>query len=110
MQIPRGMHANLAEGSFLAYFRVSSRSARLGAYAGRNSTRRMAAGCVFKAMGHRPRAGNGNAMKTYHQTTPVGGMRRLGTVFIRITVGLLLGSAITVAVVAAGLDLLPLWP
>ena len=26
------------------------------------------------------------------------------------TVGLLLGSAITVAVVAAGLDLLPLWP
>jgi hypothetical protein len=49
-------------------------------------------------------------MKTPHQTTPVGGMRRLGTVFIRIAVGLLLGSAITVAVVAAGLDLLPLWP
>jgi hypothetical protein len=70
----------------------------------------MAAGCVFKTVGHRLRAGNGNAMKTRHQTTPVGGMRWLGTVFIRLAVGLLLGSAITVAVVAAGLDLLPLWP
>ena len=70
----------------------------------------MGAGCVFKAMGRRLRAGNGNAMKTNHQTTPAGGMRRLGTVFIRMAVGLLLGSAITVAVVAAGLDLFPLWP
>jgi hypothetical protein len=70
----------------------------------------VAAGCVFKAMGQWLQAGNGNAMKTRHQTTPVGGMRRLGTVFIRVAVGLLLGSAITVAVVAAGLDLLPLWP
>jgi len=49
-------------------------------------------------------------MKTRHQTTPVGGMRRLGTLFIRMAVGLLLGSAITVAVVAAGLDLFPFWP
>jgi hypothetical protein len=70
----------------------------------------MAPGCVFKAMGHPLRTGNGNAMKTRHQTRPVGAMRRLGTVFIRIAVGLLLGSAITVAVVAAGLDLFPLWP
>ena len=70
----------------------------------------MAAGRVFKAMGRRLRAGNDNAMKRSHQTTPAGGMRRLGTVFIRMAVGLLLGSAITVAVVAAGLDLLPLWP
>jgi hypothetical protein len=70
----------------------------------------MAASRVFKAMGHRPRAGNGNTMKTRHQTTPVGAMRRLGTLFIRMAVGLLLGSAITVAVVAAGLDLFPFWP
>jgi hypothetical protein len=61
-------------------------------------------------MGRGLRAGNGNAMKRSHQTTPAGGMRRLGTVFIRMAVGLLLGSAITVAVVAAGLDLFPLWP
>ena len=72
--------------------------------------RRMAAGRVFKVTGRRLRAGNGKAMKTSHQTTPAGGMRRLGTVFIRMAVGLLLGSAITVAVVAAGLDLFPLWP
>jgi hypothetical protein len=60
--------------------------------------------------GHRLRAGSGKAMKTSHETTPVGGMRRLGTVFIRMAVGLLLASAITVAVVAAGLDLFPLRP
>ena len=70
----------------------------------------MAASCVFKATEHRPRARNGNTMKIPHQTTPVGGMRRLGTLFIRMAVGLLLGSAITVAVVAAGLDLFPFWP
>ncbi len=75
-----------------------------------NSTRRMPSRRVFKAMGHQPRAGNGNPMKTRHQNTPIGGMRRFGSLFIRLAVGLLLGSAIAVAVVAAGLDLLPLWP
>lgn len=70
----------------------------------------MGASRVFKATGHGPRAGNGITMKTRHQTTPVGGMRRLGTLLIRMAVGLLLGSAITVAVVAAGLDLFPFWP
>jgi hypothetical protein len=66
-------------------------------------------GRVFKPMGYRLRIGNGEAMKT-QQTKPVGGMRRLGTVFIRVAVGLLVGSAITVAVVASGLDLFPLRP
>jgi hypothetical protein len=49
-------------------------------------------------------------MKTIRQTASTDAMRRLGAVFIRVAVGLLLGSAITVAVVAAGLDLFPLWP
>jgi len=78
------------------------------AHTDRNSTRRMAPSCGFKPTGLRAR--NGKTMKTTHQTPPVGGMQRLGTVFIRMAVGLLLGSAITVAVVAAGLDLFPLRP
>jgi hypothetical protein len=44
-------------------------------------------------------------MKTNRQSAPVGRLRKVGTFFIRAAVGLLLASAVTVAVVAAGLDL-----
>jgi hypothetical protein len=49
-------------------------------------------------------------MESGHETTAVGTMRKVGTLFMRLTVALLLGSAITVAIVAAGLDLFPLRP
>jgi hypothetical protein len=58
----------------------------------------------------RKRATNGKAMKNNEQPTQGGGLRRLGALFIRMAVGFLLVSAIAVAVVAAGLDLLPLRP
>jgi hypothetical protein len=48
-------------------------------------------------------------MKRGHRTKPAGGMRRIGSMFVRVAVGLLLGSAVTVALAAAGWDLLPLW-
>jgi hypothetical protein len=48
-------------------------------------------------------------MESGHETT-AGRMRKVGTLFMRLTVALLLGSAITVAIVAAGLDFFPLWP
>jgi hypothetical protein len=50
------------------------------------------------------------AMESGHETTAVGRMRKIGTLFMRLTVAFLLGSAITVAIVAAGLDFFPLWP
>ena len=49
-------------------------------------------------------------MNIGHQDPQPRGIRRLGMVVIRVAVGLVFASAITVAVVAAGLDLLPLWP
>jgi hypothetical protein len=49
-------------------------------------------------------------MESGHETTAVGRMRKIGTLFMRLTVAFLLGSAITVAIVAAGLDFFPLWP
>jgi hypothetical protein len=67
-------------------------------------TRRMAVSCVFKA------EAGGSAMKSGTQTRAVGTMRKVGTIFARLAVALLLGSAVTVAVVAAGLDLFPLRP
>jgi hypothetical protein len=50
------------------------------------------------------------AMETGNESTPPTGMRRVATVLIRVAVGFLLASAVTVAVVAAGLDLFPLRP
>ena len=52
----------------------------------------------------------GGAMNIGHQDPQPRGIRRLGMVAIRVAVGLVFASAITVAVVAAGLDLLPLLP
>ena len=49
-------------------------------------------------------------MNIGHQDPRRRGIRRLGIVVIRVAVGLVFASAITVAVVAAGIDLLPLWP
>ena len=49
-------------------------------------------------------------MNIGHQHPQPRGIRRLGMVAIRVAVGLVFASAITVAVVAAGLDLLPLLP
>lgn len=49
-------------------------------------------------------------MKSGAKTRAVGRMRKVGAIFARLAVALLLGSAVTVAVVAAGLDLLPLLP
>ena len=110
MQIPRGMHANRRETVLSRLFRrmnpvgLARRACRpeFDAQDGR--------WLGVQANGASAPSRNGNAMKTSHRTTPVGGMRRLGTAFIRMAVGLLLASAITVAVVASGLDLLPLRP
>jgi hypothetical protein len=49
-------------------------------------------------------------MESGQEVTEIGRMRKVGILFMRVTVALLLGSAITVAVVAAGLDLFPLRP
>jgi hypothetical protein len=49
-------------------------------------------------------------MNSSQQTSPIGGLHRFGMLLIRVAVGLLLGSAITIAVLAAGLDLFPLHP
>ena len=71
-------------------------------------TRRIRVLRVFKPRG--PYEPRGGAMNIGHQDPQTHGIRRLGIVVIRVAVGLVFASAITVAVVAAGLDLLPLWP
>ena len=49
-------------------------------------------------------------LKTVPGTIAPGRMRKTATVCARMAVGLLLGSAVTIAFVAAGLDLFPLRP
>ena len=100
-------HANCAELACNARVKAITRSGAprsVPRRARRSPARRATAHCVFKA-----KAGGG-AMESDAKTRAVGTMRRVGTIVTRLAVALLLGSAVTVAVVAAGLDLLPLLP
>ncbi len=45
-----------------------------------------------------------------HDFTAIDRVRRIGTWVIRVTVGLLLTCAVGIALVAAGLDLIPIRP
>jgi hypothetical protein len=75
-------------------------------------SRRVPSAGVFKLTGHPTDGRPGITMQTEktQDFITIDRVRRFGTVFIRVAVGLLLGCAIAVALVATGLDLLPIRP
>ena len=72
--------------------------------------RRIAANRVFNIRTDRLRTEMANVSKNTRRTIAAGRMRKTATACARMAVGLLLGSAVTIAVVAAGIDLFPLRP
>ncbi len=74
--------------------------------------RRVSSAAVFKAQGHTTGGQLGTAMQMEkaHDSTTIDRARRVGTWVTRMAVGLLLGCAIAVALVAAGLDLMLIRP
>jgi hypothetical protein len=110
MQIPRGKHAALLASDLPLISAVETAHATGSPQDGRNLRAGRPQPACSNRRGFASQPGNGKMMNSSQQTSPIGGLHRFGALFIRVAVGLLLGSAITIAVVAAGLDLFPLHP